>query len=334
MTTHRLRLHRMALVILCTASMSIPAVAQLRSGGGATIDRGVVNRPAFSFYWETHLDPAAPPLNESFATATIELGTDTVQRVILDRAERVYFGYNIRVDGLPADMFRVTLQPLTMSNDLERVLGGDAASWKTLPRPELRAPLTIRSGDVIALTLLTNTTGRSDQRVMDYFTVREPFQATFDAAEPPTFSFAGGTPRDLKLDDVELRLDRPGVVALGREGAVRDTGAGSPFLRSADDVSGAVVWVYVPKRGRYLLSLSPRQQSGFVKGGEVRGSGLRFRMGDELINIVARSRIAPGKAAFNLYVLRQPAWKPTYPNANLDTIHIGAADAAEFLAGK
>ena len=41
--------------------------------------------------------------------------------------------------------------------------------------------------------------------------------------------------------------------------------------------------------------------------------------------------VAPGDAPFNLYVLHQPGWKPTYANANLDTIHIGAADRAEYL---
>jgi hypothetical protein len=49
---------------------------------------------------------------------------------------------------------------------------------------------------------------------------------------------------------------------------------------------------------------------------------------------VSSSRIAPATAAFNLYVLRQPEWKPTYRNANLDTIHIGSADRLEYLVGK
>jgi hypothetical protein len=45
---------------------------------------------------------------------------------------------------------------------------------------------------------------------------------------------------------------------------------------------------------------------------------------------VSTSRIAPATAAFNLYVLQQPDWKPTYGNANLDTVHIGSADRLEY----
>jgi len=33
-------------------------------------------------------------------------------------------------------------------------------------------------------------------------------------------------------------------------------------------------------------------------------------------------------------VRRQPDWKPSYPKANLDTIHIGAADRLEYLVEK
>jgi hypothetical protein len=63
----------------------------------------------------------------------------------------------------------------------------------------------------------------------------------------------------------------------------------------------------------------------------VRGSSLTFNVGSERFTINAAGRIAPGQAAFNLYVLHDPTWRPTYPSANLDAYILGAADRAEYL---
>jgi hypothetical protein len=92
-----------------------------------------------------------------------------------------------------------------------------------------------------------------------------------------------------------------------------------------------LAWIYVPHRGRYVLSLTPHAELGFTRAGEVRGSSLTFRTGRDTFTVTAASRIAPGQAAFNLYMLHDPAWRPTYPNANLDAYVVGSADRAEYL---
>jgi hypothetical protein len=315
MNALNINLGRGALALVVVVTMSATAVAQ-----SSRVDRGFAARDKFVFLWETRLDPPVPPLAQSLGTATLEIGTDIIQRVILDRAAKMYFGYNVRVEPLPDRTFRVTFQPLTLSPELQRALGSDAAAWKVLPAPGFPEPRTIRPSDVLELRLLTGSTW--GQTLTDYVTVREPegprVQLELGRMD---FSFAPGNPRDFRLEDVELRLEQPSIVALGRDGALRDADTGSPFLASAGDVAGALVWVYIPNRGRYLLSLTPR--SGFTRAGEVRGSSVRFRMDDESINIATRSRIAPGDAAFNLYVKREPKWLPTYTHANRDAIIIG-----------
>jgi hypothetical protein len=57
-------------------------------------------------------------------------------------------------------------------------------------------------------------------------------------------------------------------------------------------------------------------------------------VGGQTYDVLSSSRITPATAAFNLYVLRQPEWKPMYKNANLDTVHIGSADRVEYLVRK
>ena len=298
----------MKIVVLVMAGLlAVPAAAQSRR-----IDGGAASRTGFLFFWETHLDPAAPPLAPTFETAVLELGNDPIQRVMIDRAQKTYFGYGVRVERPPDGTFRVTFLPLSMSPELQRLLGSDPAEWKMLPPPRFPVPRTVRASEVLELRLLTGSTW--GQTLTDYVTVREPEvrRQGFGALEPtpPRFSFAPGPPRDFKLDDVELRLDRPSIFAAGRDGAT--------FL---EEVTGAVVWVYIPTRGRYLFSLTPR--AGFSRAGEVRGSTLRFAIDGETVSIASRDRIAPGDAAFNLFVKREPKWVPTYMHANRDAMSMG-----------
>jgi hypothetical protein len=299
---------RLALTLLVAGIAALPAAAQSRR-----IDGGVASRTGFLFFWETHLDPASPPLAQSFETAVLELGSDPIQRVMLDRAQKTYFGYGVGIERPPDGSFRVTFQPLSSSPELQRLLGSDLAEWKMLPPPRFPAPRTVQPGDVLELRLLTGSA--RGQTLTDYVTVREPEvrREGFRALEPapPRFAFAPGPPRDFKIDDVELRLNEPGIYAAGREG-----------VTFREVVTGAVVWVYIPTRGRYLLSLTAR--SGFSRAGDVRGSTLRFTVAGETISIMSRDRIAPGDAAFNLYVRHEPKWVPSYPHANRDVLTIGS----------
>ena len=298
----------MRIVVLVMAGLlAVPAAAQSRR-----IDGGVASRTGYLFFWETHLDPAAPPLAPTFETAVLELGNDPIQRVMIDRAQKTYFGYGVRVERPPDGTFRVTFLPLSMSPELQRLLGSDPAGWKMLPPPRFPLPRTVRASEVLELRLLTGSTW--GQTLTDYVTVREPEvrRQGFRALEPtpPRFSFAPGPPRDFKLEDVQLRFNQPSVSVMDRNGAT--------FL---EVVTGSVVWLYVPTRGRYLLSLTPR--SGFSRAGDVRGSTLRFAVDGDAITIASQDRIAPGSAAFNLYVRREPKWVPTYAHADRDAIIIG-----------
>jgi hypothetical protein len=120
--------------------------------------------------------------------------------------------------------------------------------------------------------------------------------------------------------------------SLPRDGTVRDGSGVTVTFKSPGGDAGPIIWMYLPGRGRFLLSLSPR--SGFRRAGEVRGTSLRFIVDGQTYDVVSSARIAPATAAFNLYVRRQPDWKPTYANANLDTIHVGSADRLEYLVEK
>ena len=307
------------------------------------VEGGVRSLSGVDFYWETRLVPPVPPLDDRLRMLTRTSGTDTVHRVMVDRSRKVYFGYDAQVAIVRAEAetkYRIAFGPLSLTSELlQSILGEDPKTWKLLPAPRFPAPRVVRSGEVLELTLLTNDAQR--QQLSEYVTLQEPRRSGFNYEPPREFTFAGGTPRDFATGDVELQLQEPRVNTTGLsltapqapplEWASRDSADQTAF-KSPGSAAGPIVWIYVPGRGRFLLSLTPR--STFQRAGEVRGSSLRFTVDGQTYDVWSSSRIAPATAAFNLYVRRQPEWKPSYPNANLDTIHIGASDRLEYLVEK
>jgi hypothetical protein len=179
--------------------------------------------------------------------------------------------------------------------------------------------------DVIAVDLLVNH--QSSQRIVDYIVIQGPSQTwSFDRFNAPLrreFAYTPGTPRDFSVEDASLKLTEPRVSVNGK---VDDA-----TTRSVGEISGATVWFYLPNRGRYILSLAPHPELGFRKAGEVRGTSLNFTFGTDKFTLNSARTIAPGDAPFNLYVLQDPAWRPTYANADMSAFQMGAADRAELL---
>jgi hypothetical protein len=302
------------------------AVAPL-SAQSRRVDNGAAALQGFAFYWETQLNPPTPPLADGSFFSTYDAANGQVHRMLLDRVRRVYFGYTVQVESQAGRTFRLSFQPLTLTKQLTNRLGDDPSSWKPLPSTKFPAPQVIRSGDVLELNLLANNTW--GQQLTEYVTVQETsrpqgfFSLDVLSGASRDFSFAAGPPRDFSVNDVILRLRDPRVFINGRfeESSARTLG----------EDAGGVVWIYIPTRGRFLLSILPNTKQGFRRAGEIRGNSVRFTIGKDTFNVTSGSPIAPGLSAYNAYVLHQPDWRPTYPNANIDLITIGAADRVEYV---
>ena len=318
---------RRTLVATCTLAVliaAVPASTQTRR-----VDNGAVSMKAFAFYYETQLNPPTPPLADgSFFGTHDQTGPNQVHRMLLDRTKRVYFGYTVQIEPqAERNTFRLIFQPLTLTPSLRQRLGDDPSAWKALPSTKFPAPQVIRSGEVLELSLLSNSNW--GQQLMEYVTVQEPpRQEGFRAFDQPTreFSFAPGPPHDLAVSDIALHLEEPRMFINGQF----EESSG----RTMGEETGGVVWIFVPKQGRFLLSVIPNPKQGFRKAGEIRGNSLRFAVGGNTYSVTCGARIAPGTGAYNLYVLQQPDWRPSYPNANLDVITIGAAERVEYLLAK
>jgi hypothetical protein len=295
------------------------------------IDGGVISQERFGFYWETRLMPPTPPMANLSSETTADAGI--IHRLLIDRTRQVYVGYDVVIETMPEpNTYRVTVRPLAMNSELaRRALGGGLSGWNQMQTPGWRtalAPRIIKGGDVLELELLSNRT--TNQSVIDYVTVQEPAGRKpqgFNSIPGPDrqFTFTPGPSRDIKADDVEMTIQSP---RLSINGKLDETTA-----RRFDDISGPVVWFATAKRGRFLLSLVPRLEFGFRKAGEVRGSSLSFVIGSDTFTLNSGGRIAPGQAAYTLYVLHEPDFRLTYPDAD-NSVFVMGADRPEALIRK
>ena len=299
-----------------------PASAQTRR-----IDSGSASFTNVSFYWDTRLSPPTPPLSDSFGGRHATTGNE-VHRILLDGNRRVYFGYTVRIESTAErTRFSLTFRPLELTPALMTRFDIDA-TWKPLPAPQFPGAQVVRMGEVLELSLLSNNA--SAQQLTEYVTVQEPrrtrgFTAP-DEGDSRELVVAPGTARDFTVDDAVLHLREARISVNGR--------LEESSQRLLGDEAGTVVWIYIPNRGRFLLSIARNSGRGFRKAGEVRGSSLRFTVGADTYSVTTGGRIAPGDAAFNLYVLHQPKWRPGHPHADLEMATVGAADRAEDLAIK
>jgi len=139
----------------------------------------------------------------------------------------------------------------------------------------------------------------------------------------PTVPTVEGTARDFRADDAEMHLVQPRVTVNGSsEGSLQRTG---------NAATGTLVWFYLPKRGRYILSLVPRPELGFAKLGEVRGGAIQFKMDGDAFLVETYQPIAPGSAPYVLYVLHDKDWAPTAVNQS-DHLLFGSVSPAELVA--
>jgi len=300
-----------------------PAWTLFGGDPSSLVGGGVISREAFGFYWETRVEPPQPSLDAGFQTQTAERG-DAIRRIMFDPRSRTYFGYDVLVEvGGDSGVYRVTFQPFrTPFEPTAWALPGPSAEWTALRSPQFPPPETIRAGEVLALELLANPD--TGQRIVDYVTIQEPSRSFrgFDALPDRQFAFATGAPRDFRAEDVELRIQ----AARLRVNGTPESSADQLF----SDVSGALVWLYVPGRGRFVLSLVP--QLAFERRGEVRGTLLEFTVGGDVYALSSGVRIAPGQAVFHLYVRHDPDWLPSYPFADTSRFTMGSAPNAGALA--
>ena len=270
-----------------------------------------VSDPSWKGIWiafVTRLEPPRENVRYQFPGGVFP-DAGRAHHIIEDPAHKRYFGYDVRLEPAPdGNTALIRIEPLTPSRAGEISVG---PGWTLLALPQYPVIPGVRVGDTVALDLLVNGSG---QKIVEYLTLKH--RGIAEASDPAAHDFS--------LADVELNLRQPQVRVNGKLEA-----AFPPD--KAFGVSGAVVWLYLAGRGRFVLSLFPNEKFGFQKNGVVSAGSLAFRDGPAEYRVECDGEIAPGYGPFNLYVVHEADWRPTKTG---EPFLVGSADKPEFVVGK
>jgi len=284
--------------------------------------------------FNTHVEPPSPgPWAQLFSAGFNSYMINSfvvAHRYLYDDAHHILLGYDLLIESQPqSDAFRASFLELGIGS-LELPAIGDGkpradavGQWQKLPLAKYPAPRMIHVGDVISVELWTaSDTG---QKIIDeiHFDAMLPYAitccappaiiqqtmqaraaalraATAISARPaPTVP---GPAREFSAEDAEMRLGQFRISV---------NGTPEPPATSRAVATGSLIWFSLPNRGRYVLSLTPHPALGFAKAGEVRGGVVTFTLDGVTIKLECPVAIAPGDAAYSVYVLHDPQWEPT-----------------------
>jgi hypothetical protein len=277
------------IILLCLHLFALAAVAQNPAKRQVVLQ--VSNGGFVAFRSETSA-PAnqAVPDSKSFAALLYSqafAGQDRIiHRVLTDAQQNVVFGYDLWISADPVTKkFSVAVLP---ANDaFRRSFLRPNGSFATFPKST--TPQTLDDGDAVSLELLVNH--ESGVKIVDVVSV------TFDRAKlrdgsPET------APKDFTLAVKNYSLSIDGNIVSRNKSKI--------------GASGALLWFYVPERGRFIFSLVPRDGYQFEKIAVLDENKIAFTANGERYEWSSETPILPNGGTWNLWVLHDPHYTPLF----------------------
>jgi hypothetical protein len=220
-----------------------------------------------------------------------------IHRVITDAQQNVVFGYDLWVNADPmTKKFRLAVLPAdeafrrTFLKDFIPARANNV--FATFPKST--TPQTLDDGDAVSLDLLVNA--ESGVKIVDVVSV------TFDRATLRD-SHVEPAPKDFTLDAVALGVKNYSLLINGNVVSKSKSSIGC---------TGALLWLYVPERGRFIFSLVPREGYDFAKIAVLDENKIEFRVNGERYEWVSGASILPNGGTWNLWVLHDTAYTPLF----------------------
>lgn len=244
-------------------------------------------------------------------------GDNVIHRLLIDRKSRIYFGYDLIVAPLADEkQFEVIIKKLSIK-DVGPVVDkmGGLADLTERTLPAYPDKIIVRDGDTIKLDLLENP--QTKEKVSDVVRIsrrKQQFTTAF---------FDSNTPKDFSLSDLRMSLT-------GFEPFVNDQKL--PF--NGGGMSGAVMWIYFPGKGRFIFSPTEQTASGFQKVGLIDNDRITFSYDGENYKFVSNKPILCTGGKWNLWVMFDPSYKPATNIAADAPFSFGATNKVENLFEK
>jgi hypothetical protein len=253
-----------------------------------------------------------------------------MHRLITDWKNKLFFGYDIVVSPQSEkNKFRLSFKPLsinpskyvTLANSpgvafhkpSDEIVSVDNFATQILPKyPD---DILVEDGDMITLELLENP--QTKIKISDVIKI-----ATATAKGGDFFSEQKPA-RDFTVDDVELQLTNLEVFVNSEK-----------IGKGGGGVSGANIYIYLPDKGRFIMSPFPRKGFNFQKIGGVENNKISFTFNGDSYKFVSATPVLGSGGKWNLWVLHDADYRSSYNLSPNSSYEYGAADRIEFLFKK
>lgn len=221
-----------------------------------------------------------------------------VHRVLMDNSGAPIFGYDLVIEPLVnSRQFKVFVRPLSPEFEKQVLTrnvstSGSQAQQKINTIPRSTVAQVIEDGDGFALDMLVNP--QTGVKIVDVV------KASYDQSrlwETPRMPPA----RDFTLDSVEMAFKDYKLYINGR----RVSGG-----RPSRGFTGALIWFYVPDKGRFIFSLTPREGYDFEKVARIEDNRISFTHNGDLYEWVSSEPILGAGGNWNLWVLYDKRYLP------------------------
>jgi hypothetical protein len=220
-----------------------------------------------------------------------------IHRVLTDSQQNVVFGYDLYISSDPVTRkFSVAVLPAdeAFRRNFLKDLTPQSPNGSFATFPKSTTPQTLDDGDAVRLELLVNK--ESGVKIIDVVSV------TFDRSRLRD-GVLETAPKDFTLDAVALAVKNYSLSING-----------SLLSKSKSNIgaSGALLWFYVPERGRFILSLVPREGYQFEKIAVLDENRIEFTMNGERYEWLSASPILPNGGWWYLWVLHDTNYTPFF----------------------
>jgi hypothetical protein len=241
------------------------------------------------------MEPARPAGKEVHIGGGGAEDSTTNHRILMDHDQRKYFGYDLQVAVLGGGRYQLNFKPLTVTNSMRQFFDSDGSfeSWSEIRLPSVPVSMPLNEGETVALDLMANPT--TGEKIVEYISVSPP-------------SVSSGSRRDLQMGDIQMSLASPKLQINGKNWAWNQGDAHGA-------ARGPVLWIYIPDRGRFLISFVPHAELGFKQAGEAKGSVIKFSWNGETYELKGSDRILPADGSWNVYVFQDRGYQAAYPPA-------------------
>jgi hypothetical protein len=275
-----------AAAIAQRANPTEPVLVSLPQGGFVSF----VNRPEWiDLRQAIRLRQLPAPLGSQ----ALPDANQTIHRILRDRDGGFVFGYDLWISADRATkQFTIAIKPLDSRLETSLHPTGSPAPESPSTFPKSTEPQTLNDGSEFSVDLLINK--NTGVKMVDVVKV------SFDRS-----SLEGDSParraRDFTADAVAMEMKDYSLFVNEK---LITTG------KSKTGSSGALLWLYVPQRGRFIFSLVPRADYSFEKVGAVSGNKIEFSIRGERYEWLSSAPILREEGTWNLWVLTDRKYLP------------------------